>query len=147
MKSKEFDELSVEKIHEKIHAAGFQSVSKWAIDCKFNPKLVQKVIERWVKNKEQKTRIPSGDTFKILCALKKLLNTPDQSNNPPVQSIQITSDWLNFKEAVEYLRVNREKTLRNWVAKGVIPHVKEPSTGCLRFNKKALDSWLLRGER
>lgn len=145
MKSKGFDDLSVEKIHEKIHAAGFTSVSKWANAHNFNSKLVQKVIERWVKNKEQKTRLPYGDTFKILCALKKLSKTPDQlivQNNP----MQITSDWLNTNEAAVYLRV-KVKTLRNWVSRGVIPLVKEPSTGCLRFNKKALDSWLLRGER
>lgn len=144
MKSKGFDGLSVEKIHEKIHAAGFSSVSKWAMAQQFNSKLVQKVIERWVKNKDQKTRSPSGETFKILCGLKKLLETPDKTNNNP--PVHIDTDWLNSKEAAVYLRVEL-KTLRNWVSRGVIPLVKEPSTGCLRFHKKALDSWLLRGER
>jgi len=103
------------------------------------------VIERWVKNTTLKTNSPRGNSLSIYKALQILCAT-----KTPVkiqEKITVDSDWLNLKEAVVYLRIKREKTLRNWISKGVIPHVKEPSTGCLRFHKKALDSWLLRGER
>lgn len=132
----------------QLQKAGFWTLREWATANGFDPKVVSVVISRY--HGAQSSAIPRGKTAQILQKLNEtLVKKPAKQSklldNFPQTAIQ--SDWLNFKEAVVYLRVNREKTLRNWVAKGVIPYFKEPSTGCLRFHKKALDSWLMRGER
>lgn len=134
----------------RLQMAGYWTLKEWAEaqNPPFDSRVVSVVIGRWWDKKTD--RVPRGLSAQIIQKLKKTLsNIPKEKPVKTLinQPMPITSDWLNFKEAVVYLRINKEKTLRNWVAKGVIPHVKEPSTGCLRFHKKALDSWLLRGER
>jgi excisionase family DNA binding protein len=132
----------------QLQEAGFWTLKEWADAHGFDPKVVSVVISRY--HKIPNDAIPRGKTAQILQKLNETLAKAPAKQAKLLKTFQspiINTDWLNFKEAVEYLRINKEKTLRNWVAKGVIPHVKEPSTGTLRFHKKALDSWLLRGER
>lgn len=57
------------------------------------------------------------------------------------------SPWLNFDDAVSYLRVKSPKTLRAYISRGVIPYAKQPETGALRFHRDVLDEWLKRGMR
>jgi excisionase family DNA binding protein len=64
---------------------------------------------------------------------------------PPKPKVDKSSPWLTVEEAAKYLKLN-EKTLRNYMSQGLIPHSK-PLTGTVRFHKKVLDSWLLRASR
>jgi excisionase family DNA binding protein len=129
----------------KLQRAGYWTIKDWAVDNEFDPRVVSVIIGRWWGKKTDS--IPRGNSAQIIKKLKETFDKiPSEKPVKSIDKIPIQTDWLNTKEAAVYLRV-KEKTLRNWVSRGVIPLVKEPSTGTLRFNKKALDSWLLRGER
>lgn len=129
----------------QLQKAGFWTLKDWAIEHEFNPRVVSVIIGRYYG--VPKSTIPRGKTAQILQKLNETFDKiPTEKPAKSIDKIPIQTDWLNTKEAAVYLRV-KEKTLRNWVSRGLIPLVKEPSTGCLRFHRKALDSWLLRGER
>lgn len=51
----------------------------------------------------------------------------------------ITSPYLNKQQACDYLGVSNN-TLDSWIQKG-LPNIKIGKS--IRFNKQALDSWLL----
>jgi len=57
---------------------------------------------------------------------------------------EVLTPWMRASEAADYLRLD-VKTLRNYVAGGLVPFSKNVGTGSLRFHRQVLDQWLLKG--
>ena len=56
---------------------------------------------------------------------------------------EIQTDYMGFKEVLEYLPGITERYLRYMVATGQVPHMK-PTPRKLLFRKSDLDAWLER---
>jgi len=56
------------------------------------------------------------------------------------------SVWLSVSDLVKYLGVS-ESTIRRLVSKNEIPYKRIGKNGCLTFNRRQIDLWLLSGEK
>lgn len=54
--------------------------------------------------------------------------------------------WLSVSDLANYLGVS-ESTVRRLVSRREIPFHRIGSNGCLTFNRKLVDLWLLTGEK
>ena len=54
--------------------------------------------------------------------------------------------WLNVIDLSQYLGIS-ESTIRRLISKGEIPYRRIGNNGCITFNRKQIDLWLLSGEK